>query len=32
MTEWEDQFVDFGLEYEPRREMKAQALTDFIRM
>ncbi|XP_056698534.1 uncharacterized protein [Spinacia oleracea] len=30
MTEWANQLSDFGLEYEPRRAIKAQALADFI--
>lgn len=30
MTEWADRLADFGLEYEPRRAIKAQALADFI--
>ncbi|XP_057251740.1 uncharacterized protein LOC130591823 [Beta vulgaris subsp. vulgaris] len=30
MTDWADQLADFGLEYEPRRAIKAQALADFI--
>ncbi|XP_056690478.1 uncharacterized protein [Spinacia oleracea] len=30
MTDWDDQLADFGLEYEPRRAIKAQALADFI--
>lgn len=30
MTEWADQLADFGLEYEPRRAIKAQTLADFI--
>ncbi|XP_010665592.2 uncharacterized protein LOC104882874 [Beta vulgaris subsp. vulgaris] len=29
MTDWADQLADFGLEYEPRRAIKAQALADF---
>ncbi|XP_057247196.1 uncharacterized protein LOC130589714 [Beta vulgaris subsp. vulgaris] len=30
MTEWADQLANYGLEYEPRRAIKAQALADFI--
>lgn len=30
MTKWEDQLADFGLEYEPRKALKAQALANFI--
>lgn len=30
MTDWEDQLADFGLEYEPSRAIKAQALANFI--
>ncbi|XP_057250719.1 uncharacterized protein LOC125497729 [Beta vulgaris subsp. vulgaris] len=30
MTDWADQLADFGLEFEPRRAIKAQALADFI--
>ena len=30
MTEWTYQLADFGLEYEPRRAIKAKALADFI--
>ena len=30
MTEWADQLSDFGLEFEPRRAIKGQALADFI--
>ncbi|XP_021851117.1 uncharacterized protein [Spinacia oleracea] len=30
MTDWAHQIVDFGLEYEPRREIKAQAPAAFV--
>ena len=30
MTDWVDQLADFGLEFEPKRAIKAQALADFI--
>lgn len=30
MTAWADQLATFGLEYEPRRDIKAQALVDLI--
>lgn len=30
MTEWSNQLPDYGLQYEPRRAIKAQALADFL--
>ncbi|XP_021742835.1 uncharacterized protein LOC110708917 [Chenopodium quinoa] len=30
MTDWSDQLADFGIEFEPRKAIKAQALADFI--
>jgi ribonuclease HI len=30
VSDWANQLADFGIEYEPRRAIKAQALADFI--